>query len=124
MNTKGTKKNEKVDMYMSELPDEYRSALEKLREVIRSEAPEAEEGFSYGVPAFKLEGKPLVCFAAFKNHCGFYPLSPTVLDRFSKELSGYETAKGTIRFHPQKLIPDDLIRKIVQARAAEIKEKK
>jgi uncharacterized protein YdhG (YjbR/CyaY superfamily) len=93
----------------------------ELREAIRSAAPKAEEGFSYGVPAFKLDGKPLVCFAVFKNHCGFYPMSPHVLSAFAAELTSYDTAKGTIRFDPKKPLPAALVKRIVKARIAELK---
>ena len=110
-----------VDTYLAGVPAEARSALERLRETIRSAAPDAVEGFSYGVPAFKLHGKPLVCFAAFKNHCGFYPLSPAVLSSFSADLAGYDTAKGTIRFDPEKPLPSDLVKRIVRARIEELK---
>jgi uncharacterized protein YdhG (YjbR/CyaY superfamily) len=112
--------NKDVDAYLTGVSTEARRALQRLRKAIRSAASKAEEGFSYGVPAFKLHGKPLVCFAAFKNHCGFYPMSPAVLSRYSHELSGYDTAKGTIRFQPEKPIPDALVKKIVKERITEI----
>ena len=110
-----------VDAYLETVPAAARKALQKLRMAIRAAAPEAEEGFSYGVPAFKFGGKALVCFAAFKRHCGFYPMSPDVLTAFADELSGYETAKGTIRFDPKKPLPAALIKRIVKARLAELK---
>ncbi len=110
-----------VDAYLAAVPPDARDALEKLRKIIRSAAPEAEEGFSYGVPAFKLDGKPVVCFAAFKHHCGFYPMSPDVLSLFAAELSGYETAKGTIRFDPKKPLPAALVKRIVKARIAQLR---
>lgn len=109
-----------VDTYLAGIPTDARNALEKLRKWIRAAAPDAEEGFSYGVPAFKLHGKPIVCFAAFKNHCGFYPMSPNVLRAFSADLEVYETAKGTIRFRPEKPLPCALVKKIVRARIAEL----
>ncbi len=109
-----------VDAYLASIPADACSALEKLRKWIRAAAPNAKEGFSYGVPAFKLEGKPVVCFAAFKNHCGFYPMSPDVLSKFADDLAGYETAKGTIRFPAKKPLPAALVKKIVKARLAEL----
>ena len=109
-----------VDAYLAGVPEQARDALQTLRETIRSAAPGAEEGFSYGVPAFRLGGRPLVCFAAFKSHCGFYPMSPQVLGSFAAELSGYDTAKGTIRFDPKKPLPADLVRRIVRARVEEL----
>jgi len=123
MNSKQKNKAKSVDTYLSEFPTEFRNALQTLRAIIRTAAPEAEEGFSYGVPAFLVKGKPLVCYAAFKNHCGFYPMSPAVLKTFSAELAGYETAKGTIRFHPDKPVTAALVKRIVKARIAEIQGK-
>ena len=111
-----------VDAYIAALSEENRRALENLRAAIRETAPEAEEGFSYGVPAFKLKGKALVCYAAFKNHCGFYPMSPDVLNTFAPELTGYETAKGTIRFDPKKPLPASLVKKIVRERLKETQD--
>lgn len=113
---------ENIDAYLESLPVDAHKALEHLREVIRAAAPQAEEGFSYGVPAFRLHGKPLVCFAAFKNHCGFYPMSPEVLSRFSPELANYETAKGTIRFQAKKPLPAALVKRIVKARLEEFEK--
>ncbi len=117
---KQDKSQKDVDVYLAEIPADARSALEKLRKTIRVAAPEAVEGFSYGVPAFKLNGKTLVCFAVFKNHCGFYPMSPEVLSAFAHELTGYKTAKGTIRFDPNKPLPATLVKRIVKARLAEL----
>jgi uncharacterized protein YdhG (YjbR/CyaY superfamily) len=111
-----------VEAYLATVSADSRKALERIRGWIRAAAPEAEEGFSYGVPAFKLDGKPLVCFAAFKNHCGFYPMSPDVLRAFAADLADYDTAKGTIRFQPKKPLPAALVKKIVKARLAELKK--
>jgi uncharacterized protein YdhG (YjbR/CyaY superfamily) len=115
------KNSRDVDAYLAAAPPEARNALEGLREAIRAAAPEAKEGFSYGVPAFMLDGKPLVCFAAFKNHCGFYPMSPDVLSAFAADLTGYHTAKGTIRFDPKEPLSPTLVKRIVKARIAELK---
>jgi uncharacterized protein YdhG (YjbR/CyaY superfamily) len=109
-----------IDAYLSKVPPAFRTALTRLRNAIAAAAPDAEEGFSYGVPAFKIGGKALVCFAAFRNHCGFYPMSPKVLTGLADELSGFDTAKGTIRFQPEKPIPVSLVKKIVKARLAEV----
>jgi len=84
--------------------------------------PDAEEAFVYGVPGFKLDGKPLVCYAGCKNHCGFYPMSPAVIRAHSSELEGYEVSEGTIRFQPEKMLSLALIRKLVEARMAEIRK--
>jgi uncharacterized protein YdhG (YjbR/CyaY superfamily) len=109
-----------VDEYLNALDDEKRSALEALRETVKSAAPTAEEGFAYGVPGFRYKGNVLVTFAAFKGHCGFYPMSPDVIEAFKDELKGYGTAQGTIRFQPADPLPAALVRKIVKARMSEI----
>lgn len=111
-----------MDAYLSGLPAESRGALERLRNAIQAAAPEAEPGMSYGVPAFRFRGKALVCFAAFKNHCGFCPLSPEVLRMFSEELAGFDIAKGTIRFHTSRPLPVALLTRIVRARLAELRD--
>jgi uncharacterized protein YdhG (YjbR/CyaY superfamily) len=108
-----------VDEYLAKVPDEARAALEKLRKTIRAAAPKATEGFSYGIPAFKLHGRPLVSYAALKNHCSFFPMSPAVMDAHRKELEPYDTSKGTIRFPVDKPLPATLVRKLVKARIAE-----
>lgn len=109
-----------VDEYLAALDEEKRRALDALRAVIRTAAPAAEEGFAYGVPGFRYKGKVLVTFAAFKEHCGFYPMSPDVIAAFKNELKGYSTAQGTIRFQPAHPLPAALVRKIVKARMIEI----
>ena len=119
-NSEQSKKD--VDAYLESLPMDARKALENLREVIRATAPQSEEGFSYGVPAFRFKGKPLVCYAAFKNHCGFYPMSPEVLSRFIPDLANFETAKGTIRFQAKKPLPAVLVKRIVKARLEEFEK--
>jgi uncharacterized protein YdhG (YjbR/CyaY superfamily) len=108
-----------VDDYLAAVPDEARPALEKLRKTIRSAAPEATEGFSYGIPAFKLGGRSLVAYAALKHHCSFFPMSPAVIEAHKKELANYELSKGTIRFQADKPLPAALVKKLVKARIAE-----
>ncbi len=107
-----------VDEYLSDVPDESRAALEKLRKTIRSAAPQAEEGISYGVPTFKHLGG-LVGFGAAKTHCGFYVMSPAVMEAHKDELGAYDTSKGSIRFPFNKPLPAALVRKLVKARIAE-----
>lgn len=87
-----------IDDYLAALSDDdKRTALQKLRKTIRAAAPDAEECISYSLPAFCLNG-PLVAFGASANHCSFYPMSPAALAAHKKELKGYDTSKGTIRF--------------------------
>jgi uncharacterized protein YdhG (YjbR/CyaY superfamily) len=106
-----------IDEYIAGFPQEIQDILEKIRSTIKKAAPGAEETISYQMPTFVLKGN-LVHFAAFKNHIGFYP-TPTGIERFREELSGYESAKGSVRFPLDKAIPFTLISKIVKFRVGE-----
>lgn len=108
-----------IDTFLKPLPQDMRKALEDLRAAIAAAAPEAVEAFGYGVPAFKYRGRPLVSFGAGKNHCAFYVQSPAVMDAHQDELQSYDTAKGTVRFTPDKPLPGALVTKLVKARIAE-----
>jgi uncharacterized protein YdhG (YjbR/CyaY superfamily) len=108
-----------IDEYLADLSANNRAALERVRKAIRAAAPKAEECFSYGLPAFRLDGKVLVGFGAAANHCAFYPMSGTTVEAHRAELAGYDTGKGTIRFQPSASLPTGLIRKLVKARIAE-----
>ena len=110
-----------IDDYIAGFPPDVQKTLQKVRATIRRAAPQADETISYQMPTFKLEGN-LVHFAAFKNHIGLYP-TPSGTERFRKELSSYETGKGSIRFPLDKPIPYDLIAKIVKFRVRENLEK-
>jgi len=99
------------------LSDDKRRALEKLRKDIKAAAPKVEECISYGVPSYRLNGKFLMSYGAAAKHCAFYP--GATVQRLGKELSGYDTSKGTIRFSADKPLPATLVRKIVKARIAE-----
>lgn len=113
-----------VDAYLASVPAEKRAALQNLRNAIRAAAPDAEEGFSYGLPAFRLEGRPLVCYGASKNHCSFFPMSPAVISAHAAALKGYDLSKGTIRFLAEKPLPAALVRKLVKARVAELQQRR
>ena len=106
-----------IDDYIAGFPENVQEILEQLRQTIRNAAPESEETISYQMPAFKQKGI-LVYFAAFKNHIGFYP-TPSGVEKFKKELSGYEVSKGTVKFPIDKTIPLDLVSKIVKFRVKE-----
>jgi uncharacterized protein YdhG (YjbR/CyaY superfamily) len=95
-----------------------RAALMRLRKQIKAAAPKAEECISYGLPAFRLNGKHVVAYGAGKKHCSFFPMDSTTVKAFSKELKAYKTSKGTIRFQPDKPLPATLVRKVVKARMA------
>ena len=106
-----------IDAYLATAPDDARAALEKLRRMIHAAAPDAVESIGYGMPAFKYKGRPLVYFAASKNHCALY--GPAIVEHQGL-LAGYETSKGTIRFSPNKPLPKSLVTKLVKARIADI----
>jgi uncharacterized protein YdhG (YjbR/CyaY superfamily) len=110
-----------VDHYLSHLENDIKDKMSKIREIIISVAPQATECIAYCMPAFKLHNKPLVYFAAFKNHIGFYAL-PSGNLAFQAELSNYKTGKGSIQFPLDKEIPYDLIAQIVLFRVEEVKE--
>ncbi len=109
-----------VDDYLASIPAEARATLEKIRQAIRSAAPESEEGFSYGLPAFRYKGRPIAAYAAYQGHCSFFPMSSAVLSAHTAALKGYDLAKGTIRFPIHQPLPAALVRKLVKARMAEI----
>lgn len=107
-----------IDTYIAAFPDEVQEILEGIRMTIRKAAPEAEETIRYQIPAFKLNGAPLVYFAAFKKHVGLYP-APINHAVFGKELAAYASGKGTAKFPLNRPIPYGLIGKIVRFRAQE-----
>ena len=106
-----------IDEYIANFPQEIQEILQELRATIHGAAPEAEEVINYQIPTFRLKGN-LVHFAAYKNHIGFYP-TPSGIEKFKKELSIYEGAKGSVKFPINKPLPLDLISKIVSYRVAE-----
>ncbi len=110
-----------VDEYFSGFPASTKKILKELRKTIKQAAPQAEESISYNMPAFKLHGM-LVFYAAWNEHIGFYPVSSGIA-AFKKELSGYESSKGTVKFPLDKPIPFDLVGKIVKFRVKENLEK-
>jgi len=110
-------KPETIDEYIAGFPENIQKILKKIRATIRRAAPDAEEAIKYQIPTFTLNGN-LVHFAAFKNHIGFYP-APSGTVKFRKELSVYESGKGSVRFPLDEPIPYDLIAKIVEFRVKE-----
>jgi len=102
------------DGYLAAVSSEKRQALEKLRQAIKTAAPDAEECISYQVPAFRLNGKFLVGYGAAANHCAFYPGS--TIQALKNELKDFNTSKGTIRFPADKALPAALVRKLVRLR--------
>ncbi len=107
-----------VNAYLAAVPPNMRVVLEKLRKTIKAAAPKAEEVISYQLPTFKYHG-PLVCFAAFKNHCSLYVISKSLMKKFSSELKPYDMTGITIHFTAEHPLPATLVKKIVKARVAE-----
>lgn len=110
-----------VEEYIAGFPQDSQERLETIRRTIREEATDAEETIKYQMPTFTLKGN-LVHFAAFKKHIGFYPV-PTGIEAFKEELSVYECGKGSVQFPLDRPIPYDLIRRIVQFRVQENRQK-
>ncbi len=111
-------KPKNTDEYISDLPAETQKIMKQLRALIKKIIPKADEVISYGIPAFKMNGKVVIFFAAFKNHIGLYP-APRSNEAFKKELSAYKGGKGTVQFPLDKPLPAGLIKKIVEFKAAE-----
>jgi uncharacterized protein YdhG (YjbR/CyaY superfamily) len=108
-----------VEDYLAPLPEEQRAALEKLRKTIKAAAPKATETISYQMPAFKQDGRFLVSYAAFKDHCSLYPASYAVMEALGDDLEPYFSGKGTLRFQADRPIPAALVKKIVELRLEE-----
>lgn len=115
MNTSTIPNN--IDEYIAAFPDDVQAILQELRTTIREAAPQATETINYGMPTFQLQGN-LVHFAAYKNHIGFYP-TPSGIEAFQSELSGYKGAKGSVQFPLDQPPPLGLVRRIVAFRVAE-----
>ncbi len=107
-----------VDDYIKSFPDDVRIRLMQIRDIIKKNAPEAEESISYKMPAYKLHGRPLVYFAGYDKHIGFYA-TPTGHSQFASELSEYRQGKGSVQFPLDKPLPLDLIIRIVKFRVEE-----
>jgi len=110
---------EAVDAYLARVPEPACTTLRKVRATIRSVVPkEATEGLSYGMPAFRYKGA-LVAYAAFKDHCSFFPMQASLIDEMKDELGAYRTSKGTLQFPLDKPLPAALLKKMVKLRVFE-----
>ncbi|WP_319590343.1 DUF1801 domain-containing protein [uncultured Draconibacterium sp.] len=112
-----------VDKYISAFSTDTQSKLVQIREIIQTNAPDAIESISYGMPAYKLNKKPLVYFGGFEKHIGFYA-TPSGHEKFKNQLSTFKQGKGSVQFPINKALPLDLIAEIVKFRVEEIKRLK
>lgn len=110
-----------VDDALALLPPEDRAALAHVIDVARRVAPDAEDGVSYGVPALRVAGKPLVGVSRAAKHLALFPFSPAAIDAVRGDLAGYDLAKGTVRFTAERPVPDDVLERLLTARLAEIR---
>lgn len=112
--------SETVETYIKKFPPEVQESLKQVRAIIVATAPDAQEMISYGMPAYKLHGKPLVYFAGYKKHIGFYA-TPNGHEAFKQELSQYKQGKGSVQFPLTEPLPLDLIKRIVAFRVENVR---
>jgi uncharacterized protein YdhG (YjbR/CyaY superfamily) len=117
-------KPKSVDAYFASLEPARRAPLQKLRETIAAAAPRAEEGITYGMPGFLVDGRGLVGYMAFDGHYSLFPMSPAVVDAHREELGELVTGKGTISFAYGGRLPVTLVKKVVRTRLAEVAAKR
>lgn len=110
-----------IESYFTALAPDARRELEAIRETIRAAAPDAVESFSYNMPAFSLDGQPLLWYAAWRHHISLYPISEALAHAHSADLASYETTKGTVRFSRKEPAPLPLVARLVEARAGELR---
>jgi uncharacterized protein YdhG (YjbR/CyaY superfamily) len=115
------KKYGTVAEYLADQPKEVRETLEHVRASVLAVVPDATEKIGYGMPGFYVDGRPLVYYSAFKEHCSLFPASPAVIERLADGLQGYGFAKGTIRFPIGEPLPTPLVKKIVKAKLEELR---
>jgi len=114
---------EEIDSYLANLEEPKRSTLQQLRQTIHSIVPEADQGIAYGAPAFRLHGKVIAGFAAFKNHLSYLPHSGSVLAELSGDVAGYVTSKGALQFPVDRPLPKGLVKKLIAVRLDEVRRR-
>ncbi len=105
-----------IDAYLASLPEPQMTTLSELRRTILAIIPECEQCISYGIPAFRMHGKVIAGFAAFKNHLSYFPHSGSVLPRLRKDVAKFSTSKGTLRFANDVPLPEDLVERLISIR--------
>ena len=111
------------DEYLATVPDAQKAELERIRQLVRRAVPEAEEATSYGMPAFKYRKRPLLGVRASKNHLSVFPFSPEAIDAARDSLAGFDLSKGTVRFTPDKPIPESALEQLLRHRLSEIEHR-
>jgi uncharacterized protein YdhG (YjbR/CyaY superfamily) len=111
-----------IDLYLHALDEPKRGTLTQLRETILDILPDADQGIAYGAPAFKVRGKTIAGFAAFKDHLSYLPHSGSVFPELSAELTGYSTSSGALRFDVDKPLPRHLVKKLIDVRLRHLRE--
>jgi uncharacterized protein YdhG (YjbR/CyaY superfamily) len=109
-----------VDTYLATLPPAQREELQQLRAQIARLVPDAVETISYGMPAFKRDGRLVVSFAGWKSHCSIYPLTDTFLAEHADDLKGYQHTKGSVHFTPEAPLPEVVVERLVRARLSDL----
>jgi uncharacterized protein YdhG (YjbR/CyaY superfamily) len=110
---------DEVDRYLDSVEEPKRTTLAQLRQTILEIVPDAEQGISYGVPAFKVRGRTIAGFAAFKNHLSYLPHSGSVFAQMDEELAGYAKSSGALRFDPDRPLPKELVAKLISVRLSQ-----
>ena len=116
--------SKEVTAHLAKVPQPQKATLESLRKTILEIIPEAEEVISYGFPGYRLDGKIICGFDAFKNHCSFFPHSSLVIPELEKELVNYKTSKGTLQFAIDKPLPKSIVKKLIATRIRLLAESK
>jgi len=114
---------DEIDEYLEEVPEPKRATLEALRRTILSIIPDAEQCISYNVPAFRVEGRVVAGFAAFKDHLSYLPFSGGVLRQLQPDIKGYSKTLGSLHFPIDQPLPEPLVRKLIEVRLAEARER-
>jgi uncharacterized protein YdhG (YjbR/CyaY superfamily) len=109
--------------YMAQLPQTERAAFERIGELVHRLVPEVEEGWSYGIPTFKYRGEPLLGFRAAKKHLSVFPYGKAPVEALRDELEGFSLSSGTVRFTPDKPLPDSVLEKLIRFKQREIEQR-